>query len=87
MLVFLQKYQANSYNMYTEDLVQTHRGLMFAAQVSVSPYETCLVDSVDLSFLVYTTPSDSYNLSFSSSVVFSSLKGKDPMEIPPPQNV
>jgi hypothetical protein len=41
-----QSHQANSHNIYTEDLAQTPAGPVLAVSVSVSPCETYLVDSV-----------------------------------------
>lgn len=49
LLEVLQNHQANSCNMYTEDLVQTLVGSVFATAVSVSPCEPCLVDTVAIS--------------------------------------
>lgn len=46
---------------------------VFAASVSVSPQEPCLVDSVDHICPVSSKPSDSYNLSFLFSLRFPGL--------------
>jgi hypothetical protein len=39
------KHQANSYNIYSEDLLQAYSRSMLATSVSVSSYELCLADS------------------------------------------
>ena len=49
--------------MQAKNLVQTTAPPVFAASVSVSPYEPCLVDSVGHVLLVAPITSDSYNLS------------------------
>lgn len=46
------KYQANSYNLNTEDLEQTHIGLTFVASISVSSYVPCFIGSEGLALLV-----------------------------------
>jgi hypothetical protein len=66
--------------LYTTDLVQTHVDPMNAASVSVSPYQTYLVDLVDHILLLSSTPSDSYSLSFPSSVGFLSSKVRSSVE-------
>lgn len=42
-----QKHQPNAHNTYTEYLVQIHVGFALASSVSVSPYESCIVNSVE----------------------------------------
>lgn len=41
--------------MCAEGQEQTHAGSMVAASVSVSPFESCLIDSVELVLLVHLT--------------------------------
>lgn len=55
--------------------MQTHAGPVLATSVSDSPYSPCLVDSVGHILLVSFIPSDSYNLSSPSSVIFPKLQG------------
>lgn len=64
-----QKYDVESYDIYTEDLVQAQAGPVLAASVSMNLYELCSVDSEDLALLVSSFPSDSDTLSTSSSRV------------------
>lgn len=47
-----QSHQANSRNLNTEGMVQAHAGPMLAGSVSVSPYESCLVDLTGRALLV-----------------------------------
>ena len=49
--------------MYAEDLVQICAGLVHAASVSVSSYESCSAGLEDLVFLVSSIPSSSYTFS------------------------
>lgn len=42
--------------MYTEGLVQIQAGPVFDASISVSLYESCLVDSVVRGFLLFSAP-------------------------------
>lgn len=61
LLVVSQNHQANSHNIYAEDLSRTHAGPVLADSVSVSPYEPQLVDSVGSVLLMFSIPSDSYS--------------------------
>lgn len=63
LLGALQKHQANSRGIYTEDLLQTQADPVLAASFSASPFEPCLIDSVGYVLLVSPIPSDSYGLS------------------------
>ena len=75
LLAAPQKYQAKNSNICAEDLVQTYSGSLIASSVSVSPYESCLVDSVGHVLLVSLEPCGSY-ISFSpSSIGFLELQG------------
>lgn len=42
-----QIHQPKAHNTYTEYLVQIHVGFMLASSVFVSPYESCIVNSVE----------------------------------------
>lgn len=48
--------QANSYNLNTEDLVQTHIGPTFVASISVSSYVPCFLGSEGLALLCLPSP-------------------------------
>lgn len=50
-----QKYYANSYNIYTEDLLHSPVGPVLAASDYESLYVPCSVDSEGLLFLVSST--------------------------------
>ncbi|KAL6040966.1 hypothetical protein STEG23_035942, partial [Scotinomys teguina] len=56
------KYQANIHNTY-RGYVQTHAGYIFAASLSMSPYEPYLVDSVGHVLLVFSISSEPYKFS------------------------
>ena len=64
------KILSDSYNIYSDNLVQIPVGPVLAASGSVCSYVSCLVDSVSLVFRVSSMPSGSYNLSASSSLGF-----------------
>jgi hypothetical protein len=70
------KHQANSLNLYAEDLVNTHAGSMIAVFINLSGYEPCLVDSVDHILLVSSILSDSYSLPPPLLRGFSTSKGR-----------
>lgn len=69
------KHQANSLNLYAEDLVNTHAGSMIAVFINLSGYEPCLVDSVDHILLVSSIPFWFYSSSVPSSPEFPKLQG------------
>ena len=48
--------QARHHNVYAEDPAETHVASMIAASVNVSPYESCLVDSMGYTLLVSLNP-------------------------------
>lgn len=66
--------------MHAEDLVKIHADLMIAVSASVSPDETCFIDSVGQVLLVSSITSDSYNLSSLSSTVSPELQWERPDE-------
>lgn len=49
------KHKANDYNIYSEDLTQTHTGPVTAASVPVRHSESCLVDAIYSAFLRFLT--------------------------------
>ena len=71
------KTRSQQHNIYAEDL-ETHTGPMFSTSVSVSPCETCLLNSVGHVLLVSPIPPDSYSLSSLSSPGFPDLGGEGP---------
>ena len=65
-----QEDHVTHYNIYEEGLGQSHAGSLVVGSVSVSPYESWLVDSVGFFFFGVLDPSGSYNPSFPSSAGF-----------------
>ena len=76
MLPVLAHINVKAYKMHHDcwvggvNLVQTTAGLFLAASISASPCEPCLIDSLGHVLLLRTIPSDSFDLSFLSSVRF-----------------
>ena len=70
----------NNHHIYGEDLVKIHAGFMIAVSASVSPDETCLVDSVGQVLLVSSITSDYYNLSSPFSTRSPELQEERPDE-------
>lgn len=61
-----QKHKTNSHNIHEGDvLLKAHVDPMLSASVFLTPCEPSLVDTVD-HVLLFSTPSDFYNLSFPS---------------------
>lgn len=74
LLGIWQKHQANN-NIYVEDLIQIHAGVMIATLISVSLYESCLVDLVYHILLMSSILPDSYSPFSSSLMGFVDLQG------------
>lgn len=63
VLTVSQKHKTGNDNIHTEDLLETHADPVLVESVSVSPQESCLVESGGHLFPVYSTCSTFYHLS------------------------
>lgn len=59
-------HQANNYIIYAEGLAQTCEESVIASLVPVSPYEPCLVDSLDCVLMGSSIPSGLFSLFLNS---------------------
>lgn len=71
--IILRPVALHNHNIVAEDTSQTHTGPLIVSSVSVSPWDPCLVDSVDCVILV--PFSDSYNPSSPSSARLPKFRG------------